>query len=379
MKRTLALILAIFLAVLTGQAGLQQQNCTSSNTTTWTSSPFANQTLNFCTAPFTITPSGTVQSGAGGPVVGVSAAAISTTGSPYAQNAALIRQSENGYWEVWNGATGGYAHDNGVQWVVQTAAVFTWCFNFAAQTSTVQISQVNSSCAGTCTLASSYKFRAAANNLSFWNLDNPSNPLSVCNFAVATPVPTISSVVPAAGTWGTSVVISGANFGTSQGNSVISFGGVAATTVSAWNNTAISATVPNTATTGNIIVTVGNQVSNGFPFSITPGVPPAPPQLVSVSSVSNVALSCGPATPPPAQHSVTLTWTASNSTGVTGYNIYKSSVNGSAYTKIASTGPTVLNYVDTAVLAGQSYYYVVTATNATLESTWSNQAGVSLP
>jgi len=60
------------------------------------------------------------------------------------------------------------------------------------------------------------------------------------------------------------------------------------------------------------------------------------------------------------QHSVSLTWSASTST-VAGYNIYRSTVSGSGYTKINSSFVTILTYTDSTVLSGTTYFYVTTA------------------
>jgi hypothetical protein len=63
------------------------------------------------------------------------------------------------------------------------------------------------------------------------------------------------------------VLIHGTSFGASQGNSIITFNGVQAV-VSTWGDTSISAVVPPGTTSGNVVVTVGGQPSNGLPFTI---------------------------------------------------------------------------------------------------------------
>ena len=80
-------------------------------------------------------------------------------------------------------------------------------------------------------------------------------------------------------------------------------------------------------------------------------------------------------------HSVTLTWTDSTSSGVTGYNIYRSQTSGSGYAKLTATplSATATSYTDTAVTAGQVYYYVATAVAGSTESGYSNQATASVP
>ena len=87
-----------------------------------------------------------------------------------------------------------------------------------------------------------------------------------CCFALAT-APTISSISPNPGGIGESVTIGGANFGSSGS---VTFSGVTASTTS-WGATAVIATVPVGATTGNVVVTVGGQSSNGFPFTLNNG------------------------------------------------------------------------------------------------------------
>ena len=79
-------------------------------------------------------------------------------------------------------------------------------------------------------------------------------------------------------------------------------------------------------------------------------------------------------------HSVTLTWTASASSGVTGYNIYRSQTNGGPYTQLNSTAISGTSYVDTSVSAGQTYYYVATAAGqGSVQSGYSNQASAMVP
>ena len=78
-------------------------------------------------------------------------------------------------------------------------------------------------------------------------------------------------------------------------------------------------------------------------------------------------------------HSVTLTWSGSSSS-VVGYNIYRSPVSGGPYTKMNSSVATLLTYTDTAVQAGQVYYYVVTSVNSNnVESSYSNELSATIP
>jgi len=84
-------------------------------------------------------------------------------------------------------------------------------------------------------------------------------------------VPSVFGLAPPLGPVGTSVTISGADFGAAQGSSTVTFNGIAAG-ITAWNSTAITTTVPIGAVTGPVIVNVAGTPSNGVVF-VTPGSP----------------------------------------------------------------------------------------------------------
>jgi hypothetical protein len=96
--------------------------------------------------------------------------------------------------------------------------------------------------------------------------------------------PNITNLRPASGPVGTFVTLTGTNFGASQGSSTVTFNGTAANPMS-WSATSIVVPVPNGATTGNLIVTVGSVGSNGVSFSVTP----PPPTITNLSPSSAVA------------------------------------------------------------------------------------------
>jgi hypothetical protein len=74
-------------------------------------------------------------------------------------------------------------------------------------------------------------------------------------------------------------------------------------------------------------------------------------------------------------HGVTLTWVASTSQNVAGYNVYRGTTSGGPYTKLNTTGLiTGLSYTDSVVLAGQTYYYVATTVDIS-----SNESAYSAP
>lgn len=79
-------------------------------------------------------------------------------------------------------------------------------------------------------------------------------------------------------------------------------------------------------------------------------------------------------------HSVTLTWTASTSSGVTGYNVYRSQTSGGPYVQVNAGLATGTSYLDSSVTAGQTYYYVVTSVGqGSSESSYSNEASGAVP
>lgn len=75
----------------------------------------------------------------------------------------------------------------------------------------------------------------------------------------------IKSLDPTSGKVGDNVVIEGIGFGKQMGQ--VTFNGVAATEVPFWTDNRIVAKVPSGATSGDVIVKVGNFSSNGMAFS----------------------------------------------------------------------------------------------------------------
>jgi hypothetical protein len=105
------------------------------------------------------------------------------------------------------------------------------------------------------------------------------------------------------------------------------------------------------------------------------------PSTASVSvSGANVSGVNFTATTAPVSHRVTLTWTASTSAGVVGYNVYRSTVSGGPYTRVTGSLVTGTSWVDTSVVAGATYYYVTTAVNGSdMESAYSTSASARIP
>ena len=98
----------------------------------------------------------------------------------------------------------------------------------------------------------------------------PSNGYS---FTVSPPAPDITNIQPNPAAVGTSVTITGTNFGATQGGSTVTFNGTTASPAS-WSATSITAPVPVGATTGDVVVTVGGQASTGYSFTVSGGTMP---------------------------------------------------------------------------------------------------------
>lgn len=74
-------------------------------------------------------------------------------------------------------------------------------------------------------------------------------------------------------------------------------------------------------------------------------------------------------------HSVILTWNASLSANTAGYNVYRALTTAGPFSKINSALVTTTTYTDTAIQAGQTYYYVATTiNNSNVESAYSTPA-----
>lgn len=88
-------------------------------------------------------------------------------------------------------------------------------------------------------------------------------------------------------------------------------------------------------------------------------------------------------TPPgPTGHYVVLSWAASTSSGVIGYNIYRGTTSGGPYpTKLNSSPVTGTTYTDDTVQAGETCYYVATAiaSDGVTESAYSDEASATVP
>jgi len=134
------------------------------------------------------------------------------------------------------------------------------------------------------------------------------------------------------------------------------------TTVSSPTTTSYNDTGVSNGTTYFYVVSAVNtygESGNSSQVSAMPvlPVPPAPTGLTATAGNQQVSLS----------------WNAS--AGATSYNVKRGAASGGPYAPLAS--PTTTSYTDKAVTNGTTYYYVVTAVNASGESANSNEASAN--
>ena len=119
-----------------------------------------------------------------------------------------------------------------------------------------------------------------------------------------------------------------------------------------------------------------------FALSFTPsaaGSATGSASVISTAANSPLSISLSGTGTSPSSSSVVLDWAASSST-VAGYYVYSGQTSGGPYTKVNSTAVVNTSYTDSAVTAGQTYYFVVTAVSSSgVESAYSNQVSAVIP
>ena len=128
-------------------------------------------------------------------------------------------------------------------------------------------------------------------------------------------------------------------------------------------------------------VTIAAGQSVPFTVTFTPTVAGTASGTISfISSGTTMAAENASGAGATVQHTIDLSWNASTSTSVSGYNVYRSIVTGGPYTKINPSLNSSMNYSDSTVQSGKAYYYVTTAVSSTgAESSYSNQVTAVVP
>lgn len=137
---------------------------------------------------------------------------------------------------------------------------------------------------------------------------------------------------------------------------------------------------PSTTATGGYILTGITDQSYGpvdMQYSTGSNPPPNPPATTNL--LVGMMLSVNVAGQPNASipHSVILAWSPSSTSGVTSYNVYRSTTSGGPYQKLGPSSGT--SFQDGTVISGTKYFYVVTAVLNGVESVNSNEASAQVP
>lgn len=148
----------------------------------------------------------------------------------------------------------------------------------------------------------------------------------------------------------------------------------------------ISLAGPNLSFTG---LWVGLVLSPGQTISVIASFSPASAgnasgtvTIASDAANSPSTFSWTASTPAPASAAapaVKLSWTASTSDDVTGYNVYRSTISGGPYNLITSSPVVTTGFLDSTVSSTQTFYYVVTSLAGSTESGYSSEVSAAVP
>ena len=127
-------------------------------------------------------------------------------------------------------------------------------------------------------------------------------------------------------------------------------------------------TTPSGTTTGT---TGANTTGNS---KIANGAAPSSKISSSIAKPTNLT-----ATYSAESKAVVISWKASATTTIGGYNLYRSITTGKDYIKIADTGKTTVTYSDSKINANTTYYYMVRAYKDDFESASSDEASALVP
>ena len=165
------------------------------------------------------------------------------------------------------------------------------------------------------------------------------------------------------------------------------------------SSTSVNVTLANTGNS-NVIISGVTATGTGFSATGVGGTTLAPNQTATLvvtfapttagAVTGNVAVSSNASNSPTinlagtgvqqTQHTVAVTWTASDSTDVVGYNIYRSTVSGGPYSILDSAPVATDGYTDSTVQSSTNYFYVVRSVDNTgTESVNSSEVQAIVP
>ncbi len=136
------------------------------------------------------------------------------------------------------------------------------------------------------------------------------------------PTPTLTSLSPTSGAVGSSVTLTGTNFGSTQGTGGVKFNGTAVTSVTSWSSTSIVVLVPTGATTGNAVVTASGVPTSGVSFTVIPTAP-----TPTFSPVAGTYYSTQAVTISDSNSGATIYYTTNGTTPNTSSSVYSGAIN----------------------------------------------------
>ncbi len=259
--------------------------------------------------------------------------------------------------------------------------------------SSVTISQVAASGAGFGVSGISTPVTlAAGQSATFSGTFTPQSPGSVSgNITISSNASNPTLTIPLSGTGNaTAGQLAATPTALNLGNVVVGTSGIASGSLNASGASVIVAAAgTNNAqfTVSGLSLPVTIPAGQSVPFTITFSPQTAVTVNATLTVTSNASPSSttesltGTGTPAPV-HSVNLSWTASTSPNISGYNIYRAVYVNScgSYSKINSLLNTGTIYTDSSVIDGVTYCYATSAVDSTgAESSYSNIAQAVIP
>ena len=330
---------------------------------TWVSTPLAQVQTSSFRIQFDVTAGAAIENG----ISGMSAA----PGAAYTDLAASVRFNPSGMIDARNGGT--FSAATAIPYIAGTAYHFILDVNIGMHTYNAYVMLGSQQ----VTIGTSLAFRteqASVSSLAYLSGLTVTGSESICNAVTTT---------SAAATLLLNSSVSSLNFGN----------------VNVSSSSAQNITMTNA---GNSSVTIAQVMVAGAGFNSTgaSGMTLAPGQTTTLTSTfapsasgaatGKVTVSSN-ATNSPASislsgmgvtattHTVALSW-APAVTGVTGFRTYVSMVSGGPYVEMGSVPSTTPAYTDSSVQSGQTYFYVVTAIDASNnDSLYSSEVAAIVP
>jgi hypothetical protein len=330
---------------------------------TWVSTPLAQVQTSSFHIQFDVTPGAAIENG----ISGMSAA----PGAAYTDLAASVRFNPAGMIDARNGGT--FSAATAIPYIAGTAYHFILDVNIATHTYNAYVLLGSQQ----VTIGTSLAFRteqASVSSLAYLSGLTVTGSETICNAVTTT---------SAAATLLLNSSVSSLNFGnvnvssssaqnitmTNAGNSSVTIAqvmvagagfnstGASGMTLAAGQTTTLTSTfAPSASGAATGKITVSSNATNS-------------PANISLSGMGVTATA----------HTVALSW-APAVTGVTAFRTYVSMVSGGPYVEMGSVPSTTPAYTDSSVQSGQTYFYVVTAVDASNnESLYSSEVAAIVP